>query len=100
MPLAYFLLSQQAELPEQELSSAREQASVLVQQALLMFPGGGCAPGPRKAAPHPQWAPDAPLTLETSSDSALGVRALVSPDADRSIFWGEEHGLGLRKRGR
>lgn len=27
VPLAYFLLSQQADLPEQELNSAREQAS-------------------------------------------------------------------------
>lgn len=42
VPLAYFLLSQQADLPEQELSSAREQASVLIRQALTMFPGGGC----------------------------------------------------------
>uniref|UniRef100_A0A8C7B2Q7 Transcription factor 25 n=1 Tax=Neovison vison TaxID=452646 RepID=A0A8C7B2Q7_NEOVI len=39
VPLAYFLLSQQADLPEQELSSAREQASVLIRQALTMFPG-------------------------------------------------------------
>lgn len=43
VPLAYFLLSQQADLPEQELSSAREQASVLIRQALTMFPGGGCS---------------------------------------------------------
>lgn len=42
VPLAYFLLSQQADLPEQELSSAREKASLLVRQALIMFPGGGC----------------------------------------------------------
>lgn len=42
VPLAYFLLSQQADLPEQELSSAREQASLLIRQALIMFPGGGC----------------------------------------------------------
>lgn len=42
VPLAYFLLSQQADLPEQELSSAREQASILIRQALTMFPGGGC----------------------------------------------------------
>ncbi|XP_058531184.1 ribosome quality control complex subunit TCF25 isoform X2 [Ochotona princeps] len=39
VPLAYFLLSQQAELPEHQLSSAREKASLLVQQALIMFPG-------------------------------------------------------------
>ncbi|XP_062965564.1 ribosome quality control complex subunit TCF25 isoform X2 [Cynocephalus volans] len=39
VPLAYFLLSQQAELPEHELSAAREKASLLIQQALTMFPG-------------------------------------------------------------
>ncbi|XP_036688387.1 transcription factor 25 isoform X1 [Balaenoptera musculus] len=39
VPLAYFLLSQQADLPNQELSSAREKASLLIQQALFMFPG-------------------------------------------------------------
>ncbi|XP_057389778.1 transcription factor 25 isoform X4 [Balaenoptera acutorostrata] len=39
VPLAYFLLSQQADLPDQELSSAREKASLLIQQALFMFPG-------------------------------------------------------------
>ncbi|XP_023363262.1 transcription factor 25 isoform X3 [Otolemur garnettii] len=39
VPLAYFLLSQQTDLPEQELSSAREKASLLIQQALIMFPG-------------------------------------------------------------
>ncbi|XP_012592683.1 ribosome quality control complex subunit TCF25 isoform X1 [Microcebus murinus] len=39
VPLAYFLLSQQTDLPEQELSSAREKASLLIRQALTMFPG-------------------------------------------------------------
>ncbi|XP_054426256.1 ribosome quality control complex subunit TCF25 [Pteronotus mesoamericanus] len=39
VPLAHFLLSQQADLPDQELSSAREKASLLVRQALTMFPG-------------------------------------------------------------
>ncbi|KAM4833775.1 ribosome quality control complex subunit TCF25 isoform 2-T2 [Thomomys bottae] len=39
VPLAYFLLSQQTDLPEHELSSAREKASLLVRQALTMFPG-------------------------------------------------------------
>uniref|UniRef100_A0A096NH57 Transcription factor 25 n=1 Tax=Papio anubis TaxID=9555 RepID=A0A096NH57_PAPAN len=42
VPLAYFLLSQQTDLPEHERSSAREKASLLIQQALTMFPGGGC----------------------------------------------------------
>lgn len=48
VPLAYFLLSQQADLPEQELSSAREQASLLIRQALTMFPGGGCGGAPAR----------------------------------------------------
>uniref|UniRef100_A0A8C6D3W3 Transcription factor 25 n=1 Tax=Moschus moschiferus TaxID=68415 RepID=A0A8C6D3W3_MOSMO len=39
VPLAYFLLSQQADLSEQEVSSAREEACVRIQQALTMFPG-------------------------------------------------------------
>ncbi|KAF7469332.1 Hypothetical predicted protein [Marmota monax] len=39
VPLAYFLLSQQTDLPQHELSSAREKASLLIQQALTMFPG-------------------------------------------------------------
>nr|XP_031292579.1 transcription factor 25 isoform X1 [Camelus dromedarius] len=39
VPLAYFLLSQQADLAVQELSSTRETASLLIQQALTMFPG-------------------------------------------------------------
>ncbi|XP_055002103.1 transcription factor 25 isoform X2 [Sorex araneus] len=39
VPLAYFLLSQQSDLPEEEVSSARDQASVLIRQALVMFPG-------------------------------------------------------------
>ncbi|EGV94046.1 Transcription factor 25 [Cricetulus griseus] len=39
VPLAYFLLSQQTDLPEHELTSARQQASLLIQQALTMFPG-------------------------------------------------------------
>eukprot|EP00074_Homo_sapiens_P099271 XP_016878543.1 transcription factor 25 isoform X16 [Homo sapiens] len=39
VPLAYFLLSQQTDLPECEQSSARQKASLLIQQALTMFPG-------------------------------------------------------------
>uniref|UniRef100_A0A2K5E0R8 Transcription factor 25 n=1 Tax=Aotus nancymaae TaxID=37293 RepID=A0A2K5E0R8_AOTNA len=39
VPLAYFLLSQQTDLPEHEQSSAREKASLLIQQVLTMFPG-------------------------------------------------------------
>ncbi|XP_049642205.1 transcription factor 25 [Suncus etruscus] len=39
VPLAYFLLSQQADIPEEERSSARDQASLLIRQALVMFPG-------------------------------------------------------------
>uniref|UniRef100_A0A2K5P343 TCF25 ribosome quality control complex subunit n=1 Tax=Cercocebus atys TaxID=9531 RepID=A0A2K5P343_CERAT len=39
VPLAYFLLSQQTDLPEHERSSAREKASKKKKQALTMFPG-------------------------------------------------------------
>ncbi|KAM9192208.1 ribosome quality control complex subunit TCF25 [Dugong dugon] len=39
VPLAYFLLSQQADHPQHERSAAREKASVLIRQALTMFPG-------------------------------------------------------------
>ncbi|XP_076989452.1 ribosome quality control complex subunit TCF25 [Tamandua tetradactyla] len=39
VPLAHFLLSQQADLPEQERSSMRENASLLICRALTMFPG-------------------------------------------------------------
>ncbi|XP_004473490.2 ribosome quality control complex subunit TCF25 [Dasypus novemcinctus] len=39
VPLAYFLLSQQADLPEHERQSMREKSSLLIQQALTMFPG-------------------------------------------------------------
>nr|XP_010596086.1 transcription factor 25 isoform X1 [Loxodonta africana] len=39
VPLAYFLLSQQADHPQSERSAAREKASVLIRQALIMFPG-------------------------------------------------------------
>ncbi|KAM9122463.1 ribosome quality control complex subunit TCF25 isoform 1-T1 [Pangshura tecta] len=38
VPLAYFLLSQQEELSEAELSQARERAAHLLQHALIMFP--------------------------------------------------------------
>lgn len=42
VPLAYFLLSQQEELSEVELSQARERAAHLLQHALIMFPSGKC----------------------------------------------------------
>ncbi|XP_062817767.1 ribosome quality control complex subunit TCF25 [Anolis carolinensis] len=38
VPLAHFLLSQQEDLPEVELSQAQERAASLIQQALIMFP--------------------------------------------------------------
>ncbi|KAM6429960.1 ribosome quality control complex subunit TCF25 isoform 2-T2 [Liasis olivaceus] len=38
VPLAYFFLSQQEDIPEAEQSRAREQADSLIQQALIMFP--------------------------------------------------------------
>uniref|UniRef100_A0A8D1R0P3 Transcription factor 25 n=4 Tax=Sus scrofa TaxID=9823 RepID=A0A8D1R0P3_PIG len=91
VPLAYFLLSQQAELPEQELSSAREQASVLVQQALLMFPGvlmpllEYCSVRPDAAvASHRFFGPDA----EISQPPALSQ--LVSLYLGRSHFLWKE----------
>ncbi|XP_042293727.1 transcription factor 25 [Sceloporus undulatus] len=38
VPLAYFFLSQQEDVPEVELSQAHERAASLIQQALIMFP--------------------------------------------------------------
>uniref|UniRef100_A0A8D0GQZ5 TCF25 ribosome quality control complex subunit n=1 Tax=Sphenodon punctatus TaxID=8508 RepID=A0A8D0GQZ5_SPHPU len=38
VPLAYFFVSQQEELLEEELGQARERADHLLQQALIMFP--------------------------------------------------------------
>ncbi|KAB0405036.1 hypothetical protein E2I00_013569, partial [Balaenoptera physalus] len=74
VPLAYFLLSQQADLPNQELSSAREKASLLIQQALFMFPGvlmpllEYCSVRPDAAvAAHRFFGPDAEIrTLHRS----------------------------------
>ncbi|MEE6499778.1 hypothetical protein FKM82_003582, partial [Ascaphus truei] len=39
VPLAYFLLGQQDELPDSEERPAQDHASQLLQQALIMFPG-------------------------------------------------------------
>lgn len=44
VPLAYFLLSQQEERSELELSQARERAARLIQLALIMFPSGKSLP--------------------------------------------------------
>uniref|UniRef100_A0A8C9JP72 TCF25 ribosome quality control complex subunit n=1 Tax=Panthera tigris altaica TaxID=74533 RepID=A0A8C9JP72_PANTA len=91
VPLAYFLLSQQADLPEQELSSAREQASLLIRQALTMFPGAllplleYCSVRPDAAvATHSFFGPDA----EISQPPALSQ--LVSLYLGRSHFLWKE----------
>ncbi|KAG8508141.1 Transcription factor 25, partial [Galemys pyrenaicus] len=88
VPLAYFLLSQQADLPEQELEAAREQASVLVRRALTMFPGvlapllECCSVHPDPAvARHHFFGPDA----EISQPPALSQ--LVS------LYLGRSHSL-------
>nr|XP_023493342.1 transcription factor 25 isoform X1 [Equus caballus] len=91
VPLAYFLLSQQADLPEQELSSAREKASLLIRQALTMFPGvlmsllEYCSVRPDAAvANHRFFGPDA----EISQPPALSQ--LVSLYLGRSHFLWKE----------
>ncbi|XP_060039823.1 ribosome quality control complex subunit TCF25 isoform X2 [Erinaceus europaeus] len=91
VPLAYFLLSQQADLPEQELSSARDKASLLIQQALIMFPGvlipllEYCSVRPDAAvANHRFFGPDA----EISQPPALSQ--LVSLYLGRSHFLWKE----------
>ncbi|KAH0501511.1 Transcription factor 25 [Microtus ochrogaster] len=87
VPLAYFLLSQQTDLPEHELTSARQQASLLIQQALTMFPGAlmplleCCSVRPdATVANHRFFGPDA----EISQPPALSQ--LVSLYLGRSHF--------------
>ncbi|XP_062033233.1 ribosome quality control complex subunit TCF25 isoform X1 [Lepus europaeus] len=91
VPLAYFLLSQQTELPEHELTSAREKASLLIQQALTMFPGvlmpllEYCSVRPdATVVNHRFFGPDA----EISQPPAL--RQLVSLYLGRSHFLWKE----------
>uniref|UniRef100_A0A8C8ZET7 Transcription factor 25 n=1 Tax=Prolemur simus TaxID=1328070 RepID=A0A8C8ZET7_PROSS len=91
VPLAYFLLSQQTDLPEQELSSAREKASLLIRQALTMFPGvllpllEYCSVRPDTAvASHSFFGPNA----EVSQPPALSQ--LVSLYLGRSHFLWKE----------
>nr|XP_020029192.1 transcription factor 25 isoform X2 [Castor canadensis] len=91
VPLAYFLLSQQTDLPEHELSSAREKASHLIQQALTMFPGvlmpllEYCSVRPdTTVANHRFFGPDA----EISQPPALSQ--LVSLYLGRSHFLWKE----------
>ncbi|XP_036278536.1 transcription factor 25 isoform X2 [Pipistrellus kuhlii] len=91
VPLAYFLLSQQADLPEEELSSAREKASLLVRQALIMFPGvlmpllECCSVRPDAAVTcHPFFGPSS----EISQPPALSQ--LVSLYLGRSHFLWKE----------
>ncbi|XP_057609269.1 transcription factor 25 isoform X2 [Chionomys nivalis] len=87
VPLAYFLLSQQTDLPEHEITSARQQASLLIQQALTMFPGAlmplleCCSVRPdATVANHRFFGPDA----EISQPPALSQ--LVSLYLGRSHF--------------
>uniref|UniRef100_A0A8I3MPW1 Transcription factor 25 n=1 Tax=Canis lupus familiaris TaxID=9615 RepID=A0A8I3MPW1_CANLF len=84
VPLAYFLLSQQADLPEQELNSAREQASLpdpTVLLPLLEY----CSVRPDAAvATHRFFGPDA----EISQPPALSQ--LVSLYLGRSHFLWKE----------
>ncbi|XP_019498003.1 PREDICTED: transcription factor 25 isoform X1 [Hipposideros armiger] len=91
VPLAYFLLSQQADLPEQELNCAREKASLLLQQALTMFPGvltpllGYCSVRPdATVTSHRFFGPEA----EISQPPALSQ--LVSLYLGRSHFLWKE----------
>ncbi|XP_020740898.2 ribosome quality control complex subunit TCF25 [Odocoileus virginianus] len=91
VPLAYFLLSQQADLSEQEVSSAREEACVRIQQALTMFPGvlmpllEYCSVRPdATVATHHFFGPDA----EISQPPALSQ--LVSLYLGRSHFLWKE----------
>ncbi|XP_073082914.1 ribosome quality control complex subunit TCF25 isoform X2 [Manis javanica] len=90
VPLAYFLLSQRADLPEQ-LSPEREKASLLIQRALAMFPGAlmplleYCSVRPDPAvASHHFFGPDA----EISQPPALSQ--LVSLYLGRSHFLWKE----------
>lgn len=91
VPLAYFLLSQQADLPDPELSPTREKASLLLRQALTMFPGvlmpllEYCSVRPDAAvAGHHFFGPSA----EISQPPAL--RQLVSLYLGRSHFLWKE----------
>ncbi|XP_040109557.1 transcription factor 25 isoform X1 [Oryx dammah] len=91
VPLAYFLLSQQADLSEQEVSSAREEACVRIRQALTMFPGvlmpllEYCSVRPdATVATHHFFGPDA----EISQPPALSQ--LVSLYLGRSHFLWKE----------
>lgn len=80
VPLAYFLLSQQADRPEQELTCAREKASLLLRQALTMFPGGGCSPEAgapwRRVLPTPTPLPER-FSGDTVSASSRSADALA-----------------------
>ncbi|ELR58742.1 Transcription factor 25 [Bos mutus] len=89
VPLAF--LSQQADLSEQEMSSAREEACVRIQQALTMFPGvlmpllEYCSVRPdATVATHHFFGPDA----EISQPPALSQ--LVSLYLGRSHFLWKE----------
>ncbi|XP_007937433.1 transcription factor 25 [Orycteropus afer afer] len=91
VPLAYFLLSQQVNRPQHELSAAREKASALIRQALTMFPGvlmpllEYCSVRPDTVvANHPFFGPNAQI----SQSPALSQ--LVSLYLGRSHFLWKE----------
>uniref|UniRef100_I3MB17 Transcription factor 25 n=1 Tax=Ictidomys tridecemlineatus TaxID=43179 RepID=I3MB17_ICTTR len=78
VPLAYFLLSQQTDLPQHELSSAREKASLLIQQALTMFPG--------VLMPLLEYCSVRP-------DATVSNHRFFGPDAEISLYLGRSHFL-------
>ncbi|XP_006902929.1 PREDICTED: transcription factor 25 [Elephantulus edwardii] len=91
VPLAYFLLSQQANRSEQELNTDREQASLLIRQALTMFPGvlmpllEFCSVRPDSiVASHPFFGPNAQISQSPA------LNQLVSLYLGRSHFLWKE----------
>uniref|UniRef100_A0A8C0H683 Transcription factor 25 n=1 Tax=Chelonoidis abingdonii TaxID=106734 RepID=A0A8C0H683_CHEAB len=88
VPLAYFLLSQQEELSEAELSQARERAAHLLQHALIMFPSILMP-----LLDHCSVQPDSRVT----SHSFFGLQAQISqpPALNQlvSLYVGRTHSL-------
>uniref|UniRef100_A0A8C4WFH9 Transcription factor 25 n=1 Tax=Gopherus evgoodei TaxID=1825980 RepID=A0A8C4WFH9_9SAUR len=88
VPLAYFLLSQQEELSEAELSQAWERAAHLLQHALIMFPSVLMP-----LLDHCSVQPDSRVT----SHSFFGLQAQISqpPALNQlvSLYVGRTHSL-------
>ncbi|KAJ6657158.1 hypothetical protein lerEdw1_002747 [Lerista edwardsae] len=110
VPLAYFFLSQQEDLPEAELGQAHERAASLIRQSLIMFPSvlmpllDRCSVQPDSTvASHPFFGPSAQLSKphpECSSVPAPAVDSLplsaVPPPALNqlvSLYVGRTHSL-------